>query len=402
MPDRRPPRSARPAGWLAAVCLLWLAAAPPPAAAGTVITGLRVSVDTGDAVTVHNQGSSAAAGAVGFCPTAADCGYPYTNGWLHDSGSIQWSDPGGVLTLELDATAMHIRNQGGSADGARTGSVQLAGSTTLGAHLRAITGGVNGDFTSAVSRNTLSSIDFDVTGCVMFTAPDLIVEAPSTDDPAVTPGQGFTLSATVRNQGGRACDVSTLTWYRSDDNAVISTFDTEIGTDAVGLLLAGETSPESLATSIPSEGTYWLGACIDPIHGESLPNNQCSTGVKVVVGQSCGAVTVADLTVASMTTFQACGELTGGPALEVTTPLGAAFYGGETVRFVDGFSVAAGAEMTAGVCGQNLCAAGAETLAASCHPCVQSVCAVDPVCCTDPWDAECVELVQSACELVCP
>ena len=68
---------------------------------------------------------------------------------------------------------------------------------------------------------------------------DLVVRT-SVSDNTLTPGQSFTLSATVRNRGTDQTAATTLRYYRSDD-ATISTDDVEVGTDAVSSLSAGGT-----------------------------------------------------------------------------------------------------------------------------------------------------------------
>ena len=114
-------------------------------------------------------------------------------------------------------------------------------------------------------------------------SPDLIVETASVSDSSPTPGQSFTLSATVRNQGTGQSAATTLNYYRSSD-ATISTRDTEVGTDAVGALVASGTSAESVDLTAPSsEGTYYYGACVASVTGESDIRNNCSTGVRVIV-----------------------------------------------------------------------------------------------------------------------
>ena len=114
-------------------------------------------------------------------------------------------------------------------------------------------------------------------------APDLVVESPSVDNTAPTTGQSFTLSATVRNQGTAAATATTLRYYRSSD-ATISKDDTAVGTDDVGGLSASNTSAESVSLTAPSAGTYYYGACVESVSGESDTNNNCSTGVQVTVG----------------------------------------------------------------------------------------------------------------------
>ncbi len=95
-------------------------------------------------------------------------------------------------------------------------------------------------------------------------------------------GGSFTLSATVRNRGDGASGSTTLRYYRSTD-ATISTSDTEVGTDAVGGLSASGTSAESISLTAPSAGTYYYGACVAAVTGESDTGNNCSSSVTVTV-----------------------------------------------------------------------------------------------------------------------
>lgn len=44
------------------------------------------------------------------------------------------------------------------------------------------------------------------------------------------------------------------------------------------------TSPQSLTTAAPMvAGTFWLGACVDSVSGESNMGNNCSTGAQIAV-----------------------------------------------------------------------------------------------------------------------
>ena len=114
-------------------------------------------------------------------------------------------------------------------------------------------------------------------------SPDLIVGSPSVSDNTLTTGQSFTLSATVRNQGTGSSAATTLRYYRSS-NSTISTSDTEIGTDTVNGLSASGTSAESISLNAPSSaGTYYYGACVESVSGESDTGNNCSDAVRVTV-----------------------------------------------------------------------------------------------------------------------
>ena len=114
-------------------------------------------------------------------------------------------------------------------------------------------------------------------------SPDLIVESPSVSNTSSEAGASFTLGATVRNQGTGSSTPTTLRYYRST-NATISTSDTEIGTDAVGSLNVSDTSAESINLPAPSSaGTYYYGACVESVSGESNTDNNCSDAVRVMV-----------------------------------------------------------------------------------------------------------------------
>ena len=114
-------------------------------------------------------------------------------------------------------------------------------------------------------------------------APDLVVDTPTVDDSSPTAGESFTLSATVRNQGSGPSASTTLRYYRSADSSITSS-DTAVGTDSVGGLAASGTSAEDIDLTAPSTaGTYYYGACVDLVSGESDATNNCSSGVGVTV-----------------------------------------------------------------------------------------------------------------------
>jgi len=114
-------------------------------------------------------------------------------------------------------------------------------------------------------------------------SPDLIVESPTVSDSSPDTGAYFTLSATVRNQGGSRSDYTTLRYYLSTD-ATITTGDMEIDTDYVSRLNPSESGDESARIEAPSsEGTYYYGACVEAVTGESDTGNNCSSAVTVTV-----------------------------------------------------------------------------------------------------------------------
>ena len=118
--------------------------------------------------------------------------------------------------------------------------------------------------------------------CAEDPVPDLVVTGVSVSDSMPEKDGSFTINATVLNQGEGSSTSTTLRYFRST-NATISSSDTQLATDPVGALAVGGSSPESASVSIGTAGTFWVGACVDPVSGESSTGNNCSTGVQVVV-----------------------------------------------------------------------------------------------------------------------
>ena len=108
---------------------------------------------------------------------------------------------------------------------------------------------------------------------------------PSVSDssPTMDPEEEFTFSTTVRNVGDGDAAATTLRYYLSTD-ATISTSDTEIGTDTVAELAVSASSDESVTLNAPmTAGTYYYGACVGVVAGESDTTNNCSSSVAVTV-----------------------------------------------------------------------------------------------------------------------
>ena len=113
--------------------------------------------------------------------------------------------------------------------------------------------------------------------------PDLTIVSSSVSNNSPTVGSQFTLSATVQNDGNGESVATTLRYYRSTD-ATITTSDTAVETDAVGALAASGSDSQSVELVAPSAlGTYYYGACVDAVAGESDTANNCSTAVQVTV-----------------------------------------------------------------------------------------------------------------------
>ncbi len=123
-------------------------------------------------------------------------------------------------------------------------------------------------------------------------APDLVVQTPSVSDSNPNAGESFVFTSTVRNQGSGASTPTTQRYYRSPD-ALISTNDTEVGMGAVSGLSASGAIDQSIRLTAPSAaGTYYYGACVDPVSGESATGNNCSSAVpvRVITGSGTGGL----------------------------------------------------------------------------------------------------------------
>ena len=114
---------------------------------------------------------------------------------------------------------------------------------------------------------------------------DLVVESPSVSDSTLLFRHPFTLQVTVRNQGTGPADATTLDYYRSTDST-ISSSDMRVDSGYVSLLFASNTRIESIALIAPEDaGTYYYGACVQSVVGESNTDNNCSDAVRVTVLQ---------------------------------------------------------------------------------------------------------------------
>ena len=121
--------------------------------------------------------------------------------------------------------------------------------------------------------------------------PDLIVQSPSVSDDSLITGDSFRLRVTIHNQGTAQSARTRVRYYRSPD-ARITTTDTLLNWFPVSTLPAFGTSDESTSLTAPSSaGTYYYGACIDSVSGESDTRNNCSSAVRATVfDKSYGAI----------------------------------------------------------------------------------------------------------------
>ena len=158
------------------------------------------------------------------------------------------------------------------------------------------------DLTESMFNNNLAGEER-----VEVISPDYIVESISVNKTTLDPGERFTLSAIVRNQGlGEPTSSTDLDYYRSS-NTHISTSDRRVGGDSVSSLDTNETGRESINLTAPTEpGVYYYGACVSNVTDESNTNNNCSAAVAITVQASApDEPAVPDLVVETPTTSTA-------------------------------------------------------------------------------------------------
>ena len=176
-----------------------------------------------------------------------------------------------------------------AASGTSSESVSLTAPSTAGTYYY-------GACVDAVTDESDTTNNCSSSVTVTVATPDLAVAAPSVTDSTPDAGATFTLSATVRNDGDGSAAATTLRYYRSTD-ATITTADTQVGTDEVGVLAASGTSSESVSlTASSTAGTYYYGACVDAVTDESDTTNNCSSSVTVVTVATVAAPSVTDST----------------------------------------------------------------------------------------------------------
>ena len=272
-----------------------------PASAGTYYYGACVIVVTDESDTSNNC-SSAVTVTVGGRPDlvvespSVDDDSPETGGSFTLSATVSNNGDGGSAATTLryyrstNATISGTDTQVGTdavgtlaASGTSDESIDLTAPSSPGTYYYgACVNSVTGE--SDTSNNCSSSVQVDVTEPPPPSTPDLVVGSPSVDDDSPETGGSFTLSATVSNDGDGGSAATTLRYYRSAD-ATISGTDRQVGTDAVGSLAASGTSDESIDLTAPSSpGTYYYGACVDDVTGESDTSNNCSSAVTIAVG----------------------------------------------------------------------------------------------------------------------
>ena len=135
---------------------------------------------------------------------------------------------------------------------------------------------------NSAGTGTASNTANATTGAATESSPDLVVDNTLLSA-NVVPGYNLSLNATARNQGDGSSAPTTLRYYRSTD-AMITTSDIQVGTDPVDRLVPSGSIRHAIGVNAPSTpGTYYYGACVDAVPGESNAGNNCSAATEVTV-----------------------------------------------------------------------------------------------------------------------
>ncbi len=195
---------------------------------------------------------------------------PYVGYYLSSNSSLGSSD----ILLDDDLSTLHA---GDTRDG-ESATLVIPSNTSEGTYYILFVADYKNEFDESDEGNNVEYKQITVTG-----SPDLIVQSPSVSDSTLTPGQSFTASATVMNLGAATLSGTPLRYYLSD-NMMISTDDVELNRDWIPPLSTGATSSQSDPVIAPStSGTYYIGACVDPVTDESDIGNNCSSSVQIEV-----------------------------------------------------------------------------------------------------------------------
>jgi hypothetical protein len=116
---------------------------------------------------------------------------------------------------------------------------------------------------------------------------------------------------------------------------------------------------------------------------------------------TCNTRVVSEKVITAPESFESCENLIIGPGFVAGEGASIVLSSGLEVGFLPGLSVSQGATLDVNVCGQSLCMTSGSPMPSGCHPCVDQICSIDASCCNVDFDQDCLDRVDTVCNLVC-
>jgi len=111
-------------------------------------------------------------------------------------------------------------------------------------------------------------------------SPDLVVSSVAFGDLNRAPGENFVIRARAENQGTGTADATTLN-YRLSPDPSIDAADLLLNSDNVWPLDASQEAAFGAWAVVNQIGSFWIGACVDPVPFEDNSANNCSSGTPI-------------------------------------------------------------------------------------------------------------------------
>ena len=194
----------------------------------------------------------------------------YTRGSIDTVGRLEDADGSELAENDDSGSGLNFRMEHDVSGG------------TYYVRVRGVAGSTVGDYTLHVrfERENVSPSDLTIQSFSIYLSNGDTPTGP------VEPGSRLGLNVVVRNIGPSAAPPTVVDYYRSNDSR-ITTGDFRVGADNTVSLSSGEIQSLAEVVAAPSEpGTYYYGACIDPVSRESDTSNNCSIGVRLEVGSA--------------------------------------------------------------------------------------------------------------------
>ena len=116
---------------------------------------------------------------------------------------------------------------------------------------------------------------------------DFRIDAFASIPTRLDPGEYTSMSARIENLGSGASPVGVVRYLRSADNRIEPT-DEEFARDDFGPIDAGSATATIESLHPPNQpAEFYVGACVEPVPGETRVDNQCSSAVQISVLGTC-------------------------------------------------------------------------------------------------------------------